>query len=120
MAEPRPCDHLVEPFHRTGYCFNCNVLAELHTPEGWADFYERQAKACEGQAGSHERRAFELREAAAEATIKSRSFPTPRVRCKGYWSSRKGLGDETADCVYCGRPKDDPLHATAVTTEVLG
>lgn len=72
---PSPCDSAREPFFSRGYCVACNWLVQLHTVEGWNDYHTERASSCEQQAEAHDRRAAELRAAAAVAVAEAEQPP---------------------------------------------
>lgn len=72
-----PCDELREPFYCRGRCI-CGVLSELHTPEGWAQFYEARAAECERAEASLRQQAERMVEGAARNRGVALAFPTPR------------------------------------------
>lgn len=106
-----PCDRLCEPFHRTGYCVNCGMLAELHTPEGWNRYYSQQARACAASAAAAEDRATRMRLAEATNLARAQRAPTYAPQCRaGFWPSNGGTTGDSPICARCGRDKSDPVH----------
>lgn len=88
-----PCDELREPFYCRGRCI-CGVLSELHTPEGWASFYERQADACDQSAADLAAESGRLAHAATDLRSRAASFPTPRKFDRPTTAGRPQEGDD--------------------------
>ena len=107
-----PCDRLCEPFHRTGYCVNCGMLAELHTPEGWERYYSEQARGCAMAAADAEVRASRMRAAEKSNLDRAADPPTYTPQCRaGFWPSNGGTTGDSPICARCGRDKADAVHS---------
>lgn len=111
VTERVPCDHLTEPFHSRGYCVNCDMLAELHTPEGWERYYTQQAGGCAAVAQNAEVRAAEMRQAQQANIARAMTPPTYTPQCRrGFWPTNGGTTGDSTTCARCGREKGDPVH----------
>lgn len=72
IAAIHPCDNVRPKFYCPERC-HCGVLAELHTPTGWAEHFERRAESCDSVADSLRQRIAELEVSAAE--YRASTFP---------------------------------------------
>lgn len=60
---PEPCAD-VRPLWRFPHTCECGVLVELHSEQGWRDYFERYALACEREMIAAQKRADHLQFAA--------------------------------------------------------